>query len=137
MTGDPYQILGVPEDASKEEIGRAFRRLAKRYHPDLNVGDTAAEQKFKEVTAAFRTLRDHARRETTRPAADGQADVAATTADYTAERAAGRANRTVDRRPQGLQRLVLAAAITTIGILLLLYYIWANTETDWIPGCCY
>ncbi len=59
---DLYEIIGVPRTASTEEIKKAYRRLAKRYHPDVNPGNRSAEEKFKEVTAAFEVLSDEKRR---------------------------------------------------------------------------
>ncbi|NLG42002.1 MAG: DnaJ domain-containing protein [Phycisphaerae bacterium] len=60
---DPYQILGVARNASPEEIKRAYRRLAKEYHPDRNPQNKeAAERKFKEVQAAYEVLGDPERR---------------------------------------------------------------------------
>ena len=56
--GDPYRILGVSSRAGERQITAAFRRLAKRLHPDVNPGDRAAEQRFKDVTRAYETLRD-------------------------------------------------------------------------------
>jgi len=52
MTDDPYQTLGLRSGASAKEVNRAFRKLAKQHHPDLNPGDQAAEARFKAVTAA-------------------------------------------------------------------------------------
>jgi len=53
-----YDILGVSENATPEEIKRAFRTLAKKYHPDRNPGDKTAEAKFKEISEAHETLSD-------------------------------------------------------------------------------
>jgi DnaJ-class molecular chaperone len=59
---DPYATLGVARGASDGEIKRAYRRLAKRLHPDLNPGNRSVEQQFKEVTAAYDLLSDPGRR---------------------------------------------------------------------------
>jgi DnaJ-class molecular chaperone len=53
---DYYQILGVSKDAKDKEIKQAYRRLARKYHPDLNPGDKSAEAKFKEINAAYEVL---------------------------------------------------------------------------------
>jgi len=53
-----YEILGVAESASPDEIKKAFRTLAKKYHPDRNPGDNASETKFKEISEAYNTLSD-------------------------------------------------------------------------------
>ena len=50
---DPYEILGLKKDADQEEIKKSYRKLAKKYHPDLNPGNKEAEKKFKEVSHAF------------------------------------------------------------------------------------
>jgi curved DNA-binding protein len=57
-----YEILGVPRTATADEVKRAYRKLAKKYHPDVNPGNKGAEEKFKEVTAAFEVLSDDKRR---------------------------------------------------------------------------
>ena len=59
---DPYSVLGVPKTASADDIRKAFRRLAKKHHPDLNPGDKAAEAKFKEMTLANDLLSDPEKR---------------------------------------------------------------------------
>ena len=58
MAKDPYQTLGVARTASDDEIRAAYRKLAKKYHPDLNAGDKTAEETFKSVTAAYELLDD-------------------------------------------------------------------------------
>lgn len=55
---DYYAILGVPKTAKPEEIKTSFRKLAKKYHPDLNPGDQQAEARFKEVNEAYAVLSD-------------------------------------------------------------------------------
>ena len=55
---DFYEVLGLSKGASEEEIKKAYRKLAKQYHPDLNPGDKEAEAKFKEVNEAYTILTD-------------------------------------------------------------------------------
>ncbi len=62
MATDFYSVLGVGRSASPEEIKKAYRKAAKKYHPDVNPGDTAAEEKFKEVNQAFEVLSDAQKR---------------------------------------------------------------------------
>jgi molecular chaperone DnaJ len=59
---DYYQVLGVAADASQKEITKAYRKLARELHPDKNPGDRAAEERFKEVSAAYDVLGDEAKR---------------------------------------------------------------------------
>ena len=55
---DPYKVLGVSPDASDEEIKKAYRRLAKEYHPDRNPGDAEAAKKMQEVNAAYEQIKN-------------------------------------------------------------------------------
>jgi molecular chaperone DnaJ len=59
---DFYKILGVKKDAKPEEIKKAYRRLARKYHPDVNPGDKAAEDRFKQMSEAFDVLSDPKKR---------------------------------------------------------------------------
>ena len=58
MIDDPYKVLGVSPDASDEDIKRAYRRLAKKYHPDLNPDDKEAARKMQEVNAAYEQIKN-------------------------------------------------------------------------------
>src|SRR5215210_1608293 len=57
-TQDPYKVLGVDRKASDDDIKKAYRKLARQYHPDKNPGDKAAEERFKEVQGAYAILSD-------------------------------------------------------------------------------
>ena len=59
---DPYAVLGVARTASEDEIRRAYRKLAKKHHPDLNQGDARAEDRFKAVSTAYDLLSDAEKR---------------------------------------------------------------------------
>ena len=58
MIDDPYKILGVSPDASDEEVKRAYRRLAKKYHPDLNPGDEQAAKMMQKINAAYEQIKN-------------------------------------------------------------------------------
>lgn len=62
MPKDYYEILGVPRNATQEEIKKAYRRLAMKYHPDRNRGNKEAEEKFKEINEAYAVLSDPEKR---------------------------------------------------------------------------
>ncbi|MYH43917.1 MAG: DnaJ domain-containing protein, partial [Acidimicrobiaceae bacterium] len=59
---DYYKILGVAEDASASDVSKAYRKLAKKLHPDANPGDQAVEERFKEVASAYDVLGDDSKR---------------------------------------------------------------------------
>ena len=59
---DLYKILGVDKKASQDDIKKAYRKLARQYHPDRNPGDASAEERFKEVQAAYDVLGDAEKR---------------------------------------------------------------------------
>ena len=58
MIDDPYKVLGLEPGASDEDVKRAYRRLAKKYHPDLNPGDQEAARKMQEVNAAYEQIKN-------------------------------------------------------------------------------
>jgi molecular chaperone DnaJ len=64
MPRDPYEVLGVERDADEQQIKKAFRRLARELHPDVNAHDPDAEEKFKEAAEAYEILSDEERRAT-------------------------------------------------------------------------
>lgn len=59
---DPYQVLGMSREAAQDDIRKAYRRLAKKNHPDLNLGDTAAEARFKDIASAYDIIGDEKKR---------------------------------------------------------------------------
>ena len=58
MMEDPYQVLGLERGASDEEVKKAYRRLAKKYHPDANPGDAEAARKMQEINAAYEQIKN-------------------------------------------------------------------------------
>lgn len=79
MITNPYRVLGVPDGASEEECAKAYRKLAKKYHPDLNPNDRQAAAKMAEINAAFDQIKNSGGRtagETHRRASGGRASSA-------------------------------------------------------------
>ena len=62
-TKDPYKVLGLSGEASQEDIRKAHRRLVRKYHPDTNLEDPRAEERFKEVQQAYEILSNHEKRQ--------------------------------------------------------------------------
>src|ERR1700732_4155889 len=62
MPRDPYEVLGVARDASDDAIKKAYRKLAREHHPDRNPGDKKAEERFKEIQAAYGIIGDKEKR---------------------------------------------------------------------------
>lgn len=132
---DPYRLLGIRPGASAKEVRRAFHRQAKLYHPDRNLGDADAEERFKEILSAY----DMAMREVEQRARQSSPSVDPLKAHRTPPHDIPAQRRARWLRSPAVRRLKLALLTVAFALfisLLLLYYIWSNYKTDWIPGCC-
>jgi curved DNA-binding protein len=92
-TRDYYEVLGVPRSASPKDISAAFRKLARKHHPDLNSGDKQAEARFKELSEAHEVLSDTKKRKLYDEFGDNWASAQAAGIDPEAARRGGRAAR--------------------------------------------
>ena len=63
MAQDYYEVLGARRNASQPEIKKIYRRLARKYHPDVNPGDPSAEERFKQIQEAYKVLSDPEKRQ--------------------------------------------------------------------------
>ena len=70
MFDDPYRVLGLQPGASEEEVKRAYRQLAKKYHPDMNPGDAHAAKMMNDINAAYDQIKNPPRQTTTQNASD-------------------------------------------------------------------
>ena len=132
---DWHPVLGVRPGASAEEVRRAFRRQAKLHHPDLNPGDTAAEEHFREILDAYEMARRvvEQRAGQSSPGVDPPKARRTRPHGVSAQRYARRSSNSGGRF---LKIVVLIVAFSIISITPLLTYIWFTTKTDWLPGCC-
>ncbi len=74
MIDDPYKVLGLSPDASDEDVKKAYRRLAKKYHPDLNPGDPVAAKKMQQVNAAYEQIKNPEKARQTQNPYQGQSN---------------------------------------------------------------
>ena len=81
MIDDPYKVLGVSPDASDEEIKRAYRKLAKKYHPDLNPGDQEAAKMMQLINAAYEQIKNPEKAQGSRQGYSGQGGYSSQTGD--------------------------------------------------------
>ncbi|MCG8695166.1 MAG: J domain-containing protein [Minwuiales bacterium] len=135
---DPYEVLGLSPNATADEVKAAYRRLAKKYHPDLNPGDALADQRFHDVRAAFDSLRPNKRLV---PAEEGgvvdgggfsvSLDPEEPVEDYAARAARRDLRRPKRRMPLIRDELILGAAVVIGTLLWIIYYLWNNTKTNW------
>ena len=109
---DYYDVLGVSRNADEAQIKKAYRKLAKKYHPDTNAGNAEAEQKFKEVTEAYDVLGDKEKRKLYDQFGHAAFDQTAGAGAGMADRAADSGGPTVQAdRAAAIRNIILRAAI--------------------------
>lgn len=135
---DPYEVLGISPGATADEVKAAYRRLAKKYHPDLNPGDALADERFHDVRAAFDSLRQVnalASLDNGGVVEGGGFSVALDpderAAKYNADAAKREWRRSKRRTPMIRDELILGAAVVVGTLLWIVYYIWSHTKTNW------
>lgn len=132
---DPYQVLGVAPDATETEVKSAYRRLVKRYHPDLNPDDDRAAERFRDVRVAFDSLDRARRRDRRRHRESRPSQPDGTTKPNPAQPDAERGFRLWRRgKRQGLNRreeILLSAAVIVATLIWIVYYLWSHTKTNW------
>ena len=74
MAEDPYKVLGISPGAGEEEVTKAYRRLAKKYHPDLNPGDAEAARKMSAINDAYEQIKSGAAGRSSRPGGSGASE---------------------------------------------------------------
>ena len=113
MSSNPYRVLGVSPLASNKQISKAYRRLAKRYHPDLNPGDTAAAEKMGQINLAYGNIKAMRSRGQDPWAQQAKRERYQTGRDSTRE---GRTRR--DTRDNGLSPVVIILAAVVMFFLV-------------------
>ena len=120
---DYYAILGVKKTATADDVRKAFRKLARKYHPDVNPGDKKSEEKFKELSEANEVLSDPKKRKIYDQLGFYSDNIDPKAAEAYANSGAGPAEILTGRRRQSLRRLQPggrpARAISTSAILIL------------------
>ncbi len=132
---DPYQVLGIAPNATETEVKSAYRRLVKRYHPDVNPGDDRAAERFRDVRMAFDSLTRVRHRERHRQREDRDSRPAATTDTTTVEPQAEPGFRLWRRgkrdRLSRREEILLSATVVVATLAWIVYYLWSHTKTDW------
>lgn len=115
---DYYKILGVSKSATQDEIKKAYRKLAVKYHPDKNPGDKKAEEKFKEANEANEVLSDPEKRKSTMNWAKTGAPISSTVAKAAISTGANGLTREGSTSSHQERKIFLAAAVSLTSLKL-------------------